>query len=203
MNSKFITIDIEGDALSKYYNRQVFPEGNHFDSDTRIWCVTFSYNDGKTLTKVCKINNTRKLPRPYIKNGVECWYTTAKHEYTSVVPQRIDGHKITEYKDYVDYLKSINDVIRIFTDNGYKIYFKGYGSHDYDKELLKVNFDRNNIEDYDLSALTNFQPRTWNKTAEQVQSGGYRPNQQYMINGIRHNIEDATQLAEYIGRANY
>lgn len=81
------------------------------------------------------------------------------------------------------------------------MHLKDFGSHDYDVELLKTNFDRYNIE-YDNEIFNKFVNiniiADWKATHSQTQAGQYTTNQQYMVNGIIHNIEDTIELQEYL-----
>ena len=82
------------------------------------------------------------------------------------------------------------------------VYFKGFGrKHDYDYELLKVNFNKYNIPTNNLSVLRNaYKDFTipWTPTSAQVQSGQSIPNQEYLEKGIIHNIEDVQELWEIV-----
>ena len=202
-NKNICTIDCEGDGLNKFYNRQVFPNGNHFDPNTRIWSFTICDSKYKTLTFVSKIPYTRILPRYYRnKNGEMCNHTVAYHKSTNVVPKNITlsdntQHQIIEITDYVKFLTKIRDSIEMCPTD---IYFKGYGNHDYDKELIEANLNRWHVN-YDpnmFNKFVNIQPTYWNPTFAQIQAGGFVDNQQYMINGITHNIEDTIELMKYM-----
>lgn len=195
------TCDLEGDGLNRNYNRQVFPADNHFDSETRIWAFTICNEDYRTMTFVSKIPYTRTLPGYYIhNNGTKSNRTLAYHDTASRVPKTIiladnSEHKVKEIPDYITYMNTIRDIIAKCPS---EIYFKGYGIHDYDKELIKCNFDRWNIV-YDpttLDKLINFQPKFWSNTLSQVKKGQWLTNEQYLINGIKHNIEDTIQLQQ-------
>ena len=50
-NKNIYTIDCEADGLNKFYNRQVFPEGNHFDRESRIWSFTICNGKYETINK--------------------------------------------------------------------------------------------------------------------------------------------------------
>lgn len=205
MTQRYVTLDCEADGLNKEYNRQVFPDGNHFDPESRIWSVTLCRPDMRTITYVSMIPNTRRLPRYYRhKNGSLMNRTLAYHEITNIVPKSVvinDGtfHKVVEITDYVEYLTKLRDSIESCP---LQIAFKGFGSHDYDVELLKTNFDRYNIKYnnemfndkfVNINIIAN-----WKATHSQTQAGQYTTNQQYMVNGIIHNIEDTIELQEYL-----
>lgn len=193
---RYITLDIEGDGLSQEYNKQVFPEGNHYDKDTRIWCVTF-HNGSTNKTFVCKLpKTTRRLPRPYRVGNSICWYTRAFHEDSTVVPETLNGYRIERIDDYGRFLKRIAEFIETASKLGIIIYFKGYGSYNYDKDALRDNFAKFGIN-CDLSCLINKSVNNWHKTTPQVNSRQHLANQQYMEQGIIHNIEDAKQLFDY------
>lgn len=190
INNNIYTIDCEGDGLSKDLNRVVFPDGNHFDPDTRIWCVTITNPNFDTYTSVCKIPGTRTLP-----NG---WTTKAYHEPTTKVPNRIwacgEFHNVIEFTNYNDFLWNIHNILELLPN----VHFKGFGSHDYDKELLQVNFKKYNIDTIPLKKMVNVNPTRWTKTEEQVHTSDYLPNQDYLNYGIKHNIEDTIQLMRYM-----
>ena len=203
--TNYITLDCEADGLNKEYNRQVFPDGNHFDKESRIWSVTFCRPDMATRTFVSMIPHTRQLPGYYRhKNGTLMNRTLAYHEITNIVPKNVvinDGstHAVNEITDYTSYLTKLRDMIESCP---LQIAFKGFGSHDYDVELLKVNFDRYNIEYnkdmFDKFVNIDIPKSNWKATHEQTHAGHYITNQQYMVNGIIHNIEDAIELQEYL-----
>ena len=202
-NNNIYTIDCEADGLNKFYNRQVFPTGNHFDKESRIWSFTICNGKYGTLTFVSKIPNTRVLPGYYRnKKGELCNHTIAYHESMNVVPKNItlsDNtiHQVIEITDYVQFLTKIRDAIEQCPTD---IYFKGYGSHDYDRELIEVNLQRWHVN-YDpamFNKFVNVQPKYWKPTFAQIQAGGFVNNQQYMVNGITHNIEDTIELMKYM-----
>ena len=204
---KYITLDCEADGLNKEYNRQVFPDGNHFDPESRIWSVTFCRPDMVTRTFVSKIPSTRQLPRYYWhKNGTMMNRTLAYHNPTNVVPKNLiinDGssHIVKEITDYTEFLIKLRDMIE---ECPWQIAFKGFGSHDYDVELLKVNFDRYHVaynkDMFNKFVNINIPKSNWKTTHGQTQAGHNIPNQQYMINGIIHNIEDTIELQEYLNK---
>lgn len=186
---KFRTIDIEGDGLYRTLNQKLFPEGNHFDPGTIIWCVTFCDQDYNTLTLVKKLPET---PR-HVKDGV---YTKAVHYRDSVVPKEIDGHVIKEFTDNLEFMKEISWQIMI--SDG-KIYAKGYKDYNYDSMLFRTYCKRNNFYgDFAANFITVVNPTVWEETHGQVKRGQWISNQDYMVTGIRHNIEDAMQLAKRI-----
>lgn len=204
-----LVIDLEGDSLSRLYNRQVFPNGNHFDPDTRIWCCSIQGANNNIVTYCCKLpSTTRTLPRPYHykdkKTGEYkvCWNTTSRHLDSTIIPKKLNGYNITAIDDYQEFLNRINNVLGIAKDFRAIVYFKGFGlKHDYDYELLKVNFNKYNIPTSNLSILRNaYKDFTipWTPTSAQVQSGQSIPNQEYLEKGIIHNIEDVQELWEIV-----
>lgn len=158
-----------------------------------------------TRTFVSMIPHTRQLPGYYRhKNGTLMNRTLAYHEITNIVPKNVvindcSTHAVNEITDYTMYLTKLRDMIESCP---LQIAFKGFGSHDYDVELLKVNFDRYNIEYnedmFDKFVNINIHKYNWKATHEQTHAGHYITNQQYMVNGIIHNIEDAIELQEYL-----
>ena len=197
------TIDIEGDGLRKDLNQILFPSGNHFDPDTRIWCVTLCDKDG-TRTYVHKIDKVRRVfPEIEISNPEKVrlvalynynGYTKAYHEESTVIPEEIAGHKVTDLSDlpYCLYVDFINIQLREYK----YVFCKGFWSKP-DNKLY--NYDRCVLENQlgnNISNLHAVQPVGWNQTAGQTNAD----NQTYTVNGIRHNIEDAEQLYEKIIR---
>lgn len=205
-----LVIDLEGDALNKFYNRQVFPNGNHFDPDTRIWCCSIYGGNDNLVTYCCKLpSTTRTLPRPYHyidkKTGKyeECWNTTTKHLESTIIPKKLNEYNITAIDNYEDFLNRINVALEMAKEYNATVYFKGFGlKHDYDYELLKVNFNKYNITTSNLSVLRNaykdFTIPTWTPTTAQVQRGKFVENQEYLERGIIHNIEDVQELWEIV-----
>jgi len=187
---KFRTIDIEGDG-NTYVNKRLFPEGNHFDPDTIMWCITFCDQDYNTLTLVKKLP-----PETRVINGVNGKdRTVARHELTTVIPRFIDNHEIVEFTDWKEFLKEITWQIMI---SGGDIYSKGYGKYNYDAMVLKANFDRNDMFDGVSHLIKSVNTTKWEETTRQTKKGGWIPNQEFTENGIKHNIEDAIQLAQRI-----
>lgn len=197
--NKFVTIDIEGDGCSRDINQKLFPEGGHYDPETRIWCVTFAH-DKETYTYVCKLpNRPRELP-----NGMK---TKAYHEDATKVPDNIDSHPVKEFKVYSSFIYAIYCRIKKLNELCFKVCFKGYGEYDYDKDMLEIIFNKFNLDTSVLECMLNVHKSTvgrWKETTKQVTTGNRIPNQEYIIRGIRHNIEDAIQLynitREYVQR---
>ena len=194
MSMKIVTIDIEGDGLSRDLNKKLFPEGGHYDPDTRLWCITFTDDKG-TDTYVCKLPTQPRQGRK------------AYHEAATKVPKEINGHKVTEVTDYWSFLNTIYLLLKLYKASGYKICFKGYGKYDYDKDMLEIVFKKFDIDTDVLDCLINVYKATvgrWKETPKQIYTGKRIPNQEYLINGLTHNIEDSMQLynitREYVQR---
>lgn len=193
MKDDWIVIDLEGDGLDRLLNKQVFPEGNHFDAETVPWCCTVC-RYGQTITLVCKLpETTRTLPGYYVDYGIRSNKTKAYHCKDSSVPKILNGHKILEFTDRKEFLEFINKMIK----RAKWVLFKGYGDYEYDKDLLQVNFNKYGITNYDLTNMKSIEAPTFN-SHEQITTGGYKPNQEYLIDGIKHNIDDALSLYKYI-----
>lgn len=186
---KFRTIDIEGDGLKSSINQKLFPNGNHFDPDTIMWCITFCDQDYDTLTLVKKLP-----PEKRMVHGVKDMLNSSYHEITTVIPKVIDNHEIIEFTDWQEFLKEITWQIMISEGD---IYSKGYGEYNYDAMVLKANYERNNVYDGVSKLIKAVNPTKWNKTFEQVKNY-IVPNQEFTERGIKHNIEDAIQLAQRI-----
>lgn len=189
----YVTIDIEGDAMSRDINKKLFPEGGHYDPETRIWCMTM-YNGEKNITFVCKLpEEPRTLP-----DGTK---TKAIHKNTSHVPQMIDKYNVTEFTDYKQFINRIQTLLGNAKKAGYTVFFKGYGIYNYDRDMLKMKFEEQSLDTEVLECMKNinkYMKLEWPKTTEQVTTGKWIDNQEYMIRGIKHNIEDAIQLYNLI-----
>ena len=186
---KFRTIDIEGDGLKSSINQKLFPNGNHFDPDTIMWCITFCNQDYDTLTLVKKLPSVKRMV-----HGVKDMLNSSYHELTTVIPKFIDNHEIIEFTDWNEFLKEITWQIMISEGD---IYSKGYGKYNYDAMVLKANYERNNVYDGVSKLIKSVNPTKWDKTFEQVKNY-IIPNQEFTERGIKHNIEDAIQLAQRI-----
>ena len=136
---KFRTIDIEGDGNTTI-NKRLFPDADHFDPDTIMWCITFCDQDYNTLTLVKKLPHETRIINGVTGKG----RTNSYHEISTVIPNSIDNHQIIEFTNWNDYLKEITWQIMISSGD---IYAKGYGEYNYDAMVLKANFERNNIYD--------------------------------------------------------
>lgn len=177
------------DGLKSSINQKLFPNGNHFDPDTIMWCITFCDQDYNTLTLVKKLPPDRRMVR-----GVTDMLNSSYHEITTVIPNSIDNHQIIEFTNWNDYLKEITWQIMISEGD---IYSKGYGKYNYDAMVLKANYERNNVYDGVSKLIKSVNPTKWDKTFEQVKNY-IVPNQEFTERGIKHNIEDAIQLAQRI-----
>ena len=177
------------DGLKSSINQKLFPNGNHFDPDTIMWCITFCDQDYNTLTLVKKLPSVKRMV-----HGVKDMLNSSYHEITTVIPKAIDNHEIIEFTDWQEFLKEITWQIMISEGD---IYSKGYGKYNYDAMVLKVNYERNNVYDGVSKLIKSVIPTKWDKTFEQVKNY-IIPNQEFTERGIKHNIEDAIQLAQRI-----
>ena len=189
---KFKTIDIEADGLSAKVNQKLFPEGNHFDPGSVIWCVTICDQDYRTVTLVHKLPET---PRP-VKSG---YYTKAVHYRDTEVPKSVDGHKVVEYTDMKDFIRNICCCIYGKVPVYCKGYWDGKELYNYDRMVLEANIDRYGCLGMTVAGkIEALRFDDWTETPRQVHTGQFVDNATYMTNGIRHNIEDAIQLAKRI-----
>lgn len=191
---KFVTFDMEGDSLSRDVNQRLFPEPPHYDPETRIWCATM-YNGTRTMTYVCKLPaEPRTLP-----DGTR---TKAVHYEYAAIPWQVDGHHVTGFETYTGLLSNLYCALNWAYQSGITVYFRGYGMYDYDYDTLKRIFQEREIPTDVLECMVNFNKvhtgYVWANTAAQVSTGRFVNNQQYMINGIRHNIQDSIQLYNII-----
>ena len=215
-----VTIDIEGDALSASRNKQVFPNGCHFDPDTRIWCITITergaYADKlHTHTYVHKLpDKVRTLPRPWWEDGIKHWTTIARHERQTRVETMFNKHapEFDTYHSQINYSRytmgeylaeSIEGIIR--NVDKCVIICKGY----HNKEEGKVfNYDRMCLENAISKYISKDSPFANIKlrnllyviddnplnSSKQINIGDYKDNQSYINAGIKHNIEDSIRL---------
>lgn len=202
MFDKFVTVDVECDGAAASVNKLLFPQTPHWYPNSRIWCISFTEQVSntslyKTHTLVCKLPNNPSYIGT-LKNGKAIF--TAYHEIASKVPSKLTMNNqfntiptvnITEYTDYNLFLDAIMN--KFIEYQGTRIYSKGYGPYNFDKWVLEKEISKNIGTNVQLPILT-FNPTEWINTAPQVKRGQYIPNQEYMINGIRHNIEDTEQL---------
>lgn len=200
--NKFVTIDVEGDGCAASANKRLFPQTPHWDPNTRLWCVTFTEQVAnsykyKSHTLVCKLPNN---PR-YIGTLDGREIVGASHEVASKVPQQltidtefnsIPNVQITEYTDYILFLDAILNEFAKY--NNAWIYSKGYGPYNFDKWLLEKEISKYSVGSQIILPILTFNPTEWINTAPQVKKRQWKPNQEYMIDGIRHNIEDTEQL---------
>lgn len=202
---KYWTIDLEGDGLRRSLNQQAFGWNfGNFDPETRIWCCTICgpKEDGSMgrRTFVCKLPPVpRRLISPVKIGDSYVWNTQAVHEELTRIPDFIREDDGFEADMYRDFLWALEHRLSTACKKGITVYFKPYGKFEYDKELLRVNFEKFNLDVDVLKCLKpyNIPEGAWKETAQQVIVGGV-PNQEYMNKGIKHNMEDAKQLYEII-----
>lgn len=210
MKHRILTLDLEGDGLSADINQQLFPNDNHQDPNTIIWCATIAYRDDNnkliTNTYVAKLpNHTRE-----VKDGI---MTKAYHEDSTYVPKKIWSNgefheRIKEFKSEFELLNGLTHDLYDLHRNGYKIYCKGYGKYNYDylamyNSLNRINkglassFDDLFGKHIGFNNASELYPeinKHWVETSKQIKTGKWVDNQKYMSCGIKHNIEDAIQL---------
>lgn len=217
-----VTIDIEGDALSASRNKQVFPTGNHFDPETRIWCITVTERrpDSKKLhthTYVKKLpdeQHVRKLPSPWYEFGKWHDTTVAYHDKQTKVETMFSKY-VQEYDTYhsqYDYsnrttseyiAESVEGIIRNL-DHAI-IICKGYHNKEEDKFY---NYDRMCLENAMSKHISKDSPFANVKlsnifyvidnnplgSSKQISPCEWEDNQSYLNAGIKHNIEDSIKL---------
>lgn len=150
----YITLDIEGDGLNRSINQVLFPEGNHFDKNTTIWCATFA-SPKKSLTFFKKLPNYANRRCVRLDNG-RFWGRVRSYHDDESMPY--DWSNETIFRDYSeqsykDYLLAIHDLLDKCNYYNYKVFIKSYKEYDYDKDLLKVNFDKYDIDTYCLDVI--------------------------------------------------
>ena len=171
--NRILTLDIEGDGLDASRNQELFPEGNHQDPNTQIWCATIAYKDDNnkliTDTYIAKLPNHPRLVKPILWNEDhtimlrdEIW-TSAFHDVETKVPKKIniDNKWLNgcKYEQRIHELDSEWDLISWLVCNlltydymGYNICCKGYGEYNYDYLAIYNSFNRlkaNREEDED------------------------------------------------------
>lgn len=195
---KFVTIDVECDGTNATKNQQLFPESPHWDVNSIPWCCTITqpiserWNDYQSVTYVCKLP-----PKPrYIGtlNGNKVFGNF--HKVDSIVPETLLVNGKTKHivncKDMEEFITKLYELLR-WDYSGWPIYSKSYGKWNWDNFILNETIKKFVIGCV-FPTITNYLPGTWESTTPQVKPGTYIPNQQYMINGIKHNIEDSEQL---------
>lgn len=221
---RIVALDLEGDGLDAKVNQKIFPNGNHFDPNTRIWCATIAskvtgdcklfHNETLTHTMCAKLNGTR----PVIDdNGRMAGMTVAEHYLNTVVPQTLnvlgDDRTIVDESNEARLIKGIKHLLAIIDipdiTNGNKsdtiVCVKGYGEYNYDAMLLNAACKRLGLSTpvNKFSNLINVAPiiGNWNPTHSQIKVNQYVDNQKYLETGIRHCIEDTIQLCDYLYKA--
>lgn len=172
---KIAILDLEGDGAKAYINQQLFPDGCHFDPDTRIWCATMVYRDISdwkerftyAATWVCKLpSEPRKYPNPmpyweggsYSKGGTRCYARDTgvwHYPQIQVDEKRINGLFDQKYikvatSDYTDLLNRLAHALNKNYQDGVHTYCKAYVRdnkvYNYDKLLLEKEFNNNDIQ---------------------------------------------------------
>lgn len=228
--NRIITLDLEGDGLKKEINQKLFPNGCHFDPNTRIWCATFTTRNKNgniiTETYTTKLNGTRPV---YVKdaNGNDrmAGMTTAEHYDSTVIPTTVNTrfgiHTVTPCDTTFNFNKQIVKTLGMLCGH-YEIWIKGYRDKDgnyykydqiaffntlyklwpeIDENVINKQFDDLfDVKFRDAAAEFPKLQVNWPGTTEQVQIGDYKDNQTYMNTGIIHNIEDSYQLFTMVER---
>ena len=121
---RIVAMDLEGDGLSAQINQKIFPNGNHFDPNTRIWCASIAtkvIGDSKlihseilTHTMCAKLNGTRPI---IDDNGRMAGMTVAEHYLNTVVPQTMhvlgDDRNIVDESNEARLIKGIKHLLSI------------------------------------------------------------------------------------------
>lgn len=219
MSNNIMTFDLEGDGLKAEVNQKLFPDGNHQDPNTRLWCATLTY---KEYNKLITETYVAKLPASYrlVKDAV---YNNSIHDKATKVPKKVivkdEWLNGCEYEQHIYELNNEWELIKTVIHHlinadymGYKIYCKGYGAeynYDYlallnsfhrlkaDRDLDEVNTIRDELIELRhalINAITEFPiiNNLWRKTPGQVKSG--TPNQEAIRWGVLHNVVDSIQL---------
>lgn len=194
--NNYITIDCEGDGIYRKHNQQIFKTGNHFDPNTIVWCVTFT-SSKHSMTFFKKLPNYTNRRAIIGESGCVIGRVRSYHEDWV---QPYDWSNLTFFNNYSnnsyrDYLIAIKNLIEDANKHNYTIYYKSYSTYEYDKDLLRVNFERNNVETECLECMKGINIEI-PETHQQHKPGDYVPNEQFMNDGIKHNIEDSKALYE-------
>lgn len=194
---KFITVDIEGDISTSKCHLDFTEDTLYRDPNTIMWVCSF-YTGNEHIAYGIRLPST---PRQYFSPRYECWKSTEQyHEQTNVFPPNVkDYGSCINAEDYRKFLEAIANVINHCYDKGYKVYFKGYkekGRRDaYDREIISSYMNKFNIDCHTECLIDVYDefPGFWmNKTSPQ--KGQSTENQDWMNNGIRHNLEDSKNL---------
>lgn len=189
---KFKCVDVEADGLSAKVNQKLFPEGNHFDPGSVIWCVTVCDQDYRTVTLVKKLPETTRLVKPG-------YYTKAVHYKDTIVPKSVDGHRVIEFTDMKDFIRNVCSCIYGKVPVYCKGYWDGKELYNYDRMVLEANIERYGCLGRTVAGkIEALRFDDWKETPKQVKTGQWVSNQDYMVTGIRHNIQDTLQLAQRI-----
>lgn len=215
MKERIVTIDIEGDLGDKARYQKLFPNGNHQDPDTQIWCATLSWYDidgiqSKTFVAKLPPKDKQRILKDGKPSGT--W-----HDEETVVKDKYYTHKYGWVENVIecdDELGLIAAILSTIMDLSPKaVYSKGYLSVNYDYTAILNSIKR--LKGQDLSdeidglyhklfrdATVEFPQinKLWERTSEQIQKGSWEQNQKYMAWGISHNIEDSRQLLELINK---
>lgn len=107
--------------------------------------------------------------------------------------------------DYRKFLEAIADVINHCYEKGYKVYFKGYkekGKRDsYDREIISSYMKKYNIDCHTECLVDVYDEFSYIYMKHtHSQKGQSTENQEWMDNGIKHNLEDSRELWVAINR---
>ena len=144
---KLMTLDIEGDCSIKD-NIKLFPEGNHFDPDTIPWCCTV-VAESRAMSLVCKLP-----PKP--RTRIDGSKTRCYHEDSTVIPNGLYRftHESINYESIVYPFDRREDLIRAIhklCSLADRIYIKPYFQYLYDRDLLKIQFNKYVLSDESLN----------------------------------------------------
>ena len=204
MQYDFITIDIEGDISSAKCHLDFTEDTLYRDPDTIMWLCSF-YTGNEQIAYGIRLP---PAPRQYFSPKYKCWKSTEDgwHNPDNKFPKEVTdcGSCINE-ADYIKFLEAISSVINHCYDKGYKVYFKGYkekGKRDsYDREVISKYMKKYNIDCHTECLVDVYDefPYIWMKPTHRQRNQNTN-NQDWMNNGIRHNLEDSKELWEAINR---
>ena len=200
---KFITVDIEGDISTSKCHLDFTEDTLYRDTNTIMWLCSFYTGNGHIAYGI----RLPSIPRQYFSPRYECWKSTEQyHEQTNVFKFGVkDCGSCVNLEDYRKFLEAIANVINHCYDKKYKVYFKGYkekGKRDaYDREIISCCMSKFNIECHTECLVDVYDefPGFW-MSSTHPQKRQSTENQDWMDNGIRHNLEDSENLWEAINR---
>lgn len=201
---KFITIDIEGDIASSICREHFTEDTLYRDPNSIIWLCSFFNGRTHKSMGIRLPTRPRKFLSPRtgeIVSTVNGWHF-GDNKFNYGVEDFGSSENVS---DYTNFLYEIASVINYCYHNKIIIFFKGFTmngkSDEYDKEQIDTLMERYGI-DCRTECMIDINKKTQNfyLAPTHQQKGQRTTNQQYMDNGILHNMEDSKKLFEAINK---